>query len=996
MPLKTSKLSKAVSIALVGGLGLSASGAVLAQAEGSVAASTQATGSRIARQGDAAGASPVLVIDRDDIAATGLTSLADVVFQLTISDGSALRAITTRSNSSDGSQHASLRGVDSTRTLVLVNGRRWLTSGIAGNSLVDLDSIPVSIVERVEILKDGASAIYGSDAIGGVINVVTRQDYSVSEANVYLGRTSDGDGEQQAFDATFGMANDRARGLVSLSHRNQDEILAGDRAVSSVPVFGGGDLRSGGLYGSGANLFGNLTRCAGALTPTASGFSTCTPVAGGPFTLRPGEDGRQATDFRRFVSYTVDGSGSSDRYNFAPINFLQQPVDRTNLHVQGSLELTESINANLMATVGRRSAEQQVEATALTMDVRGTSGSRWAFAPTAGGVFNPFGQNLRSASFRTLALGPVQTEFESDEAAISLWLDGGFNLAGREMQWDVGYSHVGSSTDVEGRNHVNLTNLRNAVGNSRRNPVTGALECLDGGGVVRPGCVPLNIFGGPDLGLLAGVITAAEYDAMLDYIRASTSESEDNTGHTFTANLRGSLAELPAGPLGFAVGYELRRSSVERDVDSLAASGASSVSPEEPTDGELDVDQFFAEFSIPLLADVAFAKRLELSLAASHSSYDTQGDRDGVRISPELDSDTATRLGALWQVSDEFLIRAARSKSFRAPDVIDLYAGGLEVLSIAADPCSTLSIANPTTNAALCVADGVPGGGVVQNNSQVPTLIGGNAALESETATTSSAGFRYTPGWAQGLSIGLDWYKIRLEDVQVFQGAQAVLNGCYLNPGAPGGAANAVQRDNFCAAVARGAGGSIASLRAGDYNLASGRVEGYDLLVGYSLPDAGYGLIDIQWDTTYVKDNTFSGEVGIYDGSPQWETRSNLTARWQKAGWDVTWAMRYYSDMEESCAGANYFEYGITPTDICSVEQPISAGSLGVNEIPSRTYHDIQVGWKTPWQGRIGIGARNVFGKDPPVVRNSFAHSFDAAYDLPGGAFYYLQYSQKF
>lgn len=996
MRLKTSKLSKAVSIALVGGISLSASGAILAQADGSAAASTLATGSRLAREGDAGGISPVLVIDRDDIAATGLTSLADVVFQLTISDGSALRAVTTRSKTSDGSQHASLRGLGSTGTLVLVNGRRWITSGIAGNSLVDLDSIPVSIVERIEILKDGASAIYGSEAMAGVINVITRQDYSVSEANVYLGRTSDGDGEQQSFDATFGMSNDRARGLVSLSHRNQDEILAGARAISSVPVFGGGDLLSGGLYGSGANLFGNLTRCAGALVPTASGFSTCTAVAGGPFTLRPGEDGRQATDFRRFISYTLDGSGSSDRFNFAPFNFLQQPVDRTNLHVQGSLELTESINANLMATVGRRSADQQVEPTGLFMDVRGTSGSRWAFAPTAGNVFNPFGQDLRSASFRTLALGPVQTEFDSDEAAVSLWLDGGFDLAGRDMQWDLGYSHVGSSIDIEGRNHVNLNNLRNAVGNSRRNPVTGALECLDGGGVVRPGCVPFNIFGGPDLGLLAGVITAAEFDAMLDYIRASVSESEDNKSDAFTANLRGSLADLPAGPLGFALGFEHRRTSVERDVDSLASSGASSVALEEPTDGEMDVDEFFAEFNVPLVADRSFAKRLELNLAASHSSYDTEGDRGGFRVSPDLDSDTATRWGLLWQVNDEFLFRAARSKSFRAPDVIDLYAGGVESLSIVADPCNTFNIANPTVNAALCVASGVPGGGVVQTSSLVPTLFGGNAGLESETATTQSAGFRYTPGWAKGLSIGLDWYKIRLEDTQVFQGGQSVLNGCYLNPGAPGAATSAAQRDAYCAAVARAAGGSLASLRAGDYNLGKGRVEGYDLLLGYVLPDAGYGLIEIQWDTTYVKDNTFALDVGVYDGSPQWETRSNLTTRWKKAGWDVTWAMRYYSDMEELCSGANYFEYGITPTDICSVQQPISAGSLGVNEIPSRTYHDVQVGWTTPWQGRIGIGARNVFGKDPPVVRNSFAHSFDAAYDLPGGAFYYLQYSQKF
>lgn len=995
MRIRTSKLSKAVSVALVGGLSLSAPGAVLAQDAGPTATSTLATGTRIAGDGEAPGVSPVLVIDRDDIAATGLSSLADVVFQLTISDGSALRAVTTRSKTSDGSQHASLRGVGSTRTLVLVNGRRWLTSGIAGNSLVDLDSIPLAIVERVEILKDGASALYGSDAIGGVINIVTRQDYRVSEANAYFGRTSEGDGEQQAYDLTVGMGGERGRGLVSLSHRSRDAILAGDRDISSVPVFGGGDLASGGLYGSGATPFGNLVRCAGATTPTATGFFTCTPVAGGPFTLRPGEDGRQASDFRRFTSYTVDGSGSSDRYNFAPINYLQQPVERTNLHVQGSLGLTDAINANLMATVGRRSAEQQVEETALTMDLRGVAGARWAFAPTAGSVFNPFGQDLRSANYRTVALGPVQTEFESDEAAISIWLDGGFDLDGRAMQWDVGFTHVDSGLDIEGRNHVNLSNLRNAVGDSRRNPVTGVLECLDGGGFVIAGCVPFNVFGGPDLGLGAGVITQSEYDAMINYLRTSVSESEDSTGQAFSANLRGSLVQLPAGPLGFAIGFEHRRTSIERNVDSLASSGASSVPPEEPTDGEMSVDDFFAEFNIPLLADQGFAKRLELNLAASRSSYDTDGLRGGVRVSPDLDSDTATRFGLLWQLNDQFQVRAARSRSFRAPDVVDLYAGGVESFGIAVDPCNTLNFASPTTNAALCLADGVSAGGVPQPNSQVSARVGGNAALGSETATTQSVGFRYTPDWAQGLSIGLDWYEIRLEDVQVFQSAQAVLNGCYRVPGAPGAAANASQRDAFCQAVERGLGGSITSLRAGDFNLGRGLVEGYDLLLAYSLPTANLGTFDFRWDTNYVKENTLTGEVGTYNGRPQWETRSNLTARWQKDDWDATWAVRHYSDMEEVCAGANYFEYGITPTELCSREAPIAA-SFGINEIPSRTYHDVQLGWRTPWDGRIGVGARNVFGTEPPVVRNSFAHSFDAAYDLPGGAFYYLQYSQKF
>jgi len=996
MVLKTSKLSNAISLALVGGISLLTSSAILAQETKPTESDKVVTGSLIASNDGAEGISPVMVVDRDDIAATGLTSLADVVFQLTISDGSALRRITTRTNASDGSEHVSLRGLGSTRTLVLVNGRRWVTSGTLNNNLVDLNTIPISIVERIEILKDGASALYGSDAIGGVVNIITRQNYNTAEANVYFGRYSEGDGEQQAFDATLGMSNERASGLINLSYSKQDPVLAGDRGISSLPVFGGGDLASGGLYGSGSSPFGNLTRCAGAFSLTPSGFQTCAAVAGGPFTLIAGEDGRQSTDFRRFVSYRTDGSGSSDRYNFAPLSFLLQPVERKNLHVQGSLKLSDNINANLMATVGQRNSQQQLAETGLLMDVRGAGGARLAFAPTATSVFNPFGQNLRSAAYRFAALGPVRSEYQADNTALSLWLDGKFDLGGREMQWDAGYSYMDSSTDLNAENYVNLNNLRTALGGSRRNPVTGALECLDSGGVVIIGCVPFNIFGGPDLGLSRGVITQAEYDAMVNYIRAPFSESEQSTGKTFSANLRGSITDLPAGPLGFALGYEQRRSSIERTVDALAAGGGSSAAPKEPTRGEQTVNDFFVEFNIPLLADAAFAKRLDLNVAARNSNYDTEGLRGGVNISPDIGSDTSTKYGFLWQINDEFLFRGSHSKSFRAPDVLDLYEGGIEFFNTASDPCNTTNIANPTTNTAFCIASGVPGGGVPQPNGQMRTLAGGNPNLESEVATTNSLGLAYKPEWADGLSIGLDWYKIRMEDVQSFQSAQSILNGCYRNIGAVGGAVNVAQRDLYCAAVARNGSGSVTSVRESDFNLRKGFVEGYDLQLGYTLPDTAFGTFSFQWDTNFVQDNTLTGTEGIYNGSPQWETRSNLTTHWQKDNWDATWAMRYYSDMEEACTGGNYFEYGITPTEVCSRDVVVGGVTSFVNDIPSRLYHDVQVGWKTPWEGRVAFGARNVFGTEPPVVRSSFAHSFDAAYDLPEGAFYYLQYSHKF
>jgi iron complex outermembrane receptor protein len=957
------------------------------------------TGSRIPRAAEVEGTSPVLTIDRAAIEATGLTSVGDILFNIAASDGGALRNITTGTNGSDGTQNISLRGLGATRTLVLVNGRRWITAGITNAAVVDLNTIPVAVVERIEVLKDGASAIYGSDAIAGVVNVITRKNFEGAEANVYLGAYTKGDGFQQSYDFTVGAGSDRWNAVFNIAYQDQEPVYAGDREISSVPVFGGGDQASGGVFGSGSNLRGNFTRCAGAPTATPSGFSTCTPVAGGPFTLIPGEDGRQATDFRRFISYTLDGSGSSDRYNFAPVNYLLQPIERFNVYGQASLRLTDRINFNAMATYVKRESNQQLAEVPLTMDIRGINGPQWAFAPTATNVFNPFGQDLRGANFRALAVGPRKPYYNNDNLATTLWFDGVFELGGRDMYWDAGYSYLDSRISQRGENYINLFNLRNAVGRSQRNPVTGALECLDAGGAVIRGCVPFNLFGGPDLGLAAGVITRAEYDAMINYISYNLVQLQRMTTKDYFANLSGTIVDLPAGELGFAVGLEHRRTSFFNEPDALVSGGGSSNNFSEPTRGRINVDEIYAELNIPLLADVPGAKLLEVNLAARKSDYDSSGAFGSNEVNPDIGGDTSKKLGIKWQVFDDLMIRGTYSESFRAPDVLDLYLGGAESFPTATDPCNPANIVLPTTDAARCIADGAPAGGAPQPNGQIRSLNGGNPDLKPEFGETRSLGIVYSPNWAPGLNFTLDWYNISLEDVITFRATQAILTACYGTPGSPGAAADPAQRALFCSFVNRDSVGNIIDVRQSQFNLASGEVEGYDFQVTYAMPETAWGRFTFQWDNTYSTENTLFGVVGEYNGAPSWRLRSNLTTSWRKGDWDASWAVRYYSGMDELCPyGPNYFEYGISPTELCDQDVNDANGNplKFENRIGSRFYHDVQVGWKTPWNGRIVVGGRNVFGKDPPITRNSFAHSFDGAYDLPGGGFFYLQYKQKF
>ena len=1002
MTLKTNKLRDAISFALVGTTALAGTGVAFAQdAESDELDTVVVTGSRIPRSSEVEGTSPVLSIDRAAIEATGLTSVGDILFNITASDGGALRNVTTGTNASDGTQNISLRGLGATRTLVLVNGRRWVTAGVTTSALVDLNTIPISVVERIEVLKDGASAIYGSDAIAGVINVITRKNFDGAEANAYLGSYTKGDGFQQAYDFTIGSNSDRWNAVLSLSYTEQDPVYAGDREISSVPIFGGGDIASGGVFGSGSSLRGNFVRCADAITPTSTGFRNCTAVTtpGTPFGISPtgftlieGRPGTSASDFRNFISYSFNGGhpvvGNSDRYNFAPVNYLLQPIERFNVYGQGSLRLTDRINANVMATYVQRNSNQQLAEVPLTMDIRGNSGPQWAFAPTAGNVFNPFNEDLRSMNFRAAAVGPRKPYYNNDNTAVTLWFDGSFDLGGRDMYWDAGYSYLDARFTVRGENYINLFNLRRAVGDSRRNPVTGALECLDGGGAVIAGCVPFNVFGGADLGLGAGVISREEYDAMINYISYTKNESQQMTTKDYFANLSGSIVDLPAGPLGFALGLEHRRVNFYNQPDALIAGGGSSDNFTEPTSGNQAVDEVYAELNIPILADIPGFKLLELNLAARKSDYETSGFFGGANISPDLGGDTSKKIGLKWQIFDDLMLRGTFSESFRAPDVIDLYQGGAEGFPLAADPCNTFNIGAATTDAALCVTDGAPAAGVAQANSQIRSLTGGNPGLQPEFGETRSLGIVYSPSWAEGLNFTLDWYKIELEDVIAFRGAQAVLNACYRLPNTPGAAEDAAQRALFCSFVTRDATGQIIDLRQSSFNLDEGEVEGYDFQVTYAMPETSWGKFAFQWDNTYTENNTLFGTVGQYNGAPQWRLRSNLTTSWQKGDWDATWAVRYYSRLEDPCFGQGYFEYGITAGEICP--------DSGVNEMGRTIYHDVQAGWKTPWNGKVTVGARNLFGKEPPVTRNAFAHSFDGAYDLPGGGFFYLQYNQKF
>jgi iron complex outermembrane receptor protein len=983
-------------------------------------------GSRIRRAVQTETAQPVQVISRAQIEATGMNNVFDVLNNITASDGSGLSTVTTQTNGSNGAQTISLRGIGSQRTLVLVDGKRWANDG-AGST--DLSTIPVAIIERIDVLKDGASAIYGSDAIAGVINIVTRRNFEGAQASASFGQTAEGDGQQSSADLTIGARGERTQATFSISTSTQDEIFAGDRERSQFPVFGafgetfwayyGYSLAAtcenylSGAYtydpfglaavcGSASGEYGRFVVSGSMLVPNgtyALNHVTLNPQTGtDPFV----DSALTATDYHIFRA--------ADRYNFAPVNYLQQPAERNNLYGAARFDLTDNISVYGRISYTKRTSTQQLAEVPLTIANAGNNGPQWTMNISALSIFNPFGVQINTANYRMSALGPRTNHFDVDAYNVQLGAEGNFQLGERYMNWELYAQYNDSQYDERSENYINTNNLRNSLGQSGFDPNPGrGFFCGATWATRIVGCVPFNIFGGPTVGLgavYAGhAITAADVAAMMDYIGYTLVQTNGNTTTNFGGNLSGDLFELPGGMAAFAVGFEYRKDDTFNQPDALITEGSSSTNFALATYGATDVTEYYAEIALPLLKDAALAQELELNIAVRRSDYHAAGIADPDPIDATIEtanfdfdqgSPTNWRASIKWKPIEDLLVRASWGETFRAPNAFDLFGGIAEGFPQANDPCRVAAWGGLNANEqANCIAAGVPVGGSTQIFAQQRAFFGSNVDLVPESGENWSIGLVYSPSWAEGLNIAVDMWNVYLEDAISSFGAGAIMNRCYTNNNPDG--TDGVPF--FCQFVVRdltpGAGAPIAVINSVALNVASFETQGIDIGIGYAF-ETDWGKFRIDWDTTwtdFLETTTVldpsdpaspilnNGDaVGSYNGSPNWEWRSNVRIGWTKGDWSLDWTTRFMSDIAENC----FTSCNDRDNDF-------------LNHSGNYAVHDLQVRWNAPWDATIAVGGRNIFGKEPPVfTNNTFAHSFDAAYDLPGGAYWYAQYRQDF
>ncbi|WP_166212988.1 TonB-dependent receptor domain-containing protein [Cognatiluteimonas telluris] len=935
----------------------------------------EVTGSRI-KQSDAVTSQPVAIISRAQIDQSGATSIGEFLQDMTAS-GKALNAKFNSSGNfgypSDGggigagSAQVDLRNLGSNRVLVLVDGVRWVNessaSGVSGSA--DLNTIPLAIVDRIEVLEDGASAIYGSDAIAGVVNIITRKKFEGAVVHTKFGSYGHGGDDVEA-DVTAGTSGDRFNGVFSASYVKSKAISASEWARSSVPTPGGGPA------GSSGTPQGRFIFCdPGITTPGTPGF--CDPDTADWFdmtlndgTTTPNYNGGAPTGpggtYHGF-NFTADG------FNFAPYNLLLTPSQRTSIFGSASFAISDSVSLHGKVLFNnRKSTNQAAPEPIFVGPFAGTGGIADTISIAANNPYNPFGIDLcavasptcgdGTANFGFITKRPIELGPRIFKQDVSTWyfnvgIDGSNDWGPRGMDWNIDAVHSENQADQHFTNGFNVAKLKLALGDVNVCNAT-------------PGCVPLDLFGGegrPITPEMFGYVTAPQHDSskqVLDLV---------------TANLTGDLWQMGSDRYaGFAVGFEHRRYEGDFTPDPLRQSGESQDSFAAPVSASYHVNEAYAEVLVPWLSSFS------TDFALRRSQYSTFGGA------------TTGKAGFRWQPMEDLVVRGTWSEGFRAPNLGELY-GLTQFGDTLVDPCGSATHPGPIdpSFAAACGAQGIPTT-FTQANTQIIKFTGGNPDLQPERSKNYSFGAVWSPSWAENLSwsrrmdFEFDYYHYKVTDAIQAPDTQALLNGCY--DGSITGTA--------CSGFTRGAGFQLNPPTDFLDNLGTITTSGIDFKTTWLSPELSWGQLSASLQSTHTlkydavddEGNHAQRTVGLEvadSAIPDWQT--NVQLGWHKADWNASWNVRYISAVDEDCGNA-----GTTPSTGC-------VNPVGLHELPATTYHDVQVGWSNAFgaQGlKVALGVNNLFDKEPPVCVTCSLNGYDAGtYDLPF-RFWYMDLQYKF
>jgi len=916
----------------------------------------QVTGSKIKRF-NLTSPTPVTVISGVEMENQGITNVNDLLAEMPQATVGLSPETTTNTIYASGLNTTDLRGLGSERTLVLVNGRRFVP-GSVGDTAVDLNNIPTTMIERIEIATGGAAAVYGADAVAGVVNIITKKSMDGIELDVSTVRPEQSGGEQNNFSITGGMEGDKLSFIASFNYTENKSYGKLSRDFYRNPV---------NSYANPANTSGSDGIPSRVVLGQPTGLAYYSE--GGDFFAK---DSLKDNGYDNH-HYTFDANGNlkpfdyglgripnpgvgSDASNYFQDNqnqgdgvfghgykdYFQTPLERIIASAYGTYELNDDHALTFDFTYSNTEATTESSPSFFRHTIR------------------------RDNAFIKDDMAKVMDDNELTEVTLrqaneNLWGDRAYNQEREVFRTSIGaegiisddwgysaYAQFGRiEQDTLWTGEVLTQNLANSIdaveyqGNvvcAKRNAngdVIGAIE----------GCTPFNTMG-----------ATSATQAQLDYIATDATRFAKHDQAVFAVTVDGALFELPAGYVAAAFTAEHRRESAITRPSENMEKGLIFGNSSSPMDGEIDVNELSAEISIPLLEDAFLATDLTLETAFRYMDYSVTGE------------DNAWKIALNWGVTDELRVRLNRSKSVRAPNLGDLFTPNSKTFSSGrADVCRADSIAESGSKykdnvIKNCQAAGLPQGWMPSDEwlagGSLPGYIQGNQDLKNETSNDYTIGVIYTPEFIEGLDLTLDYWSFEIDDAIEYYGRDNV-KLCYESTSLDNLFCNNVERDSKT--------GEITNFYNRPINAATVAIKGIDVESAYRT-ELFSGDLALKLTATYlIEDNNnstgraedFRSDVGE-TAAPRWKGRFNAVYSHDDSAYVLTMNYRHatVNDNDWTIEDNNY------------------------NDIPSYTTFDFMYKTYLMDELQLRVGVNNIFDREPP--RNPFTYDDGEFFDVKG------------
>lgn len=868
------------------------------------------TGSRIPRP-NLDQPTPVSVLTNEQIQSAGISNLGDIIAQVPALgfDG------TIRANANSGGQNAglnqpNLRNLGINRTLTLVDGKRHV-GGDAGSVAVDLNSIPAALVDHVEVTTGGASAIYGSDAVSGVVNIITKKTFTGVEGQVEYGTPTAGSfGQNYSAYVTAGGNFNQDRGNIAVTafYDRSEQVLPGN--VHGFANYGtivnpadcatavGPDGCHSPIRGDGKpdhlSVPNVLSEYIGSTTVLLDAF-TFSPLF--TFDNKGNPINQQTrTGYNSFAFGSFAGPCATC-FTLEDYIKLQPPVDRKGLDIKGRYEIAPNLNFTMDVKYVRTDVKDEFQPSFTFGDYQLQADNAF-ITPAIAARLTGLTPDVYPFISRFLTdLGDRGDYVTRETVRAVAGLDGKFGTKLADINWDASVNYGQTSNDFR-ENNLRLTGNFIAALDSVIDPATGQAACrinvpsAQGAGFAAPdglvgpasSCVPYNPFG------------QTNSAAALNYIRYNAHESHKISQGTFDLNFNfdsSKVFQFQGGPIGFAAGYEYRKEESSNRNDPVIQQNVTEDAASPNAGGGFNVHEVYLETSLPVFRHLKWIDELTLDGAVREAHYSTVGDVNAYKV------------GGVYAPIRDIKLRATYSRAVRAPNIVEAFLPASPGFTNITDPCDVQNIGQNPNRTANCAAAGVPANFNSNTNASIVDQSSGNPNLKPETSKSYTVGLVLQPSFMPGFSFSADYYNIDITNAITLVATQDIINNCYDSPGG--------LDQTYCTLLTRKADGNINFVKTTYLNAASESTHGVDFQVNYTrgigdltshvkpiafLDGRMTASMSVNW-LMALRNAPFQQSPGIYHryegtlGTP--DIKGTLNLGYAQGPWTFDWSTRFLS-----------------------------------------------------------------------------------------------------